>query len=188
MQAQTIYCVRPGGTDGDPGDVFLRAKHEVSWASVEAALQGGVTPDQSEPLLFTVDAPGVENWHYYQVAGTFGVWSETVVNLIRPFSRKCFDFPLRAFVNSMPFYFMRQVGSLDCLDSEHSELVPFPHDPQRIMRVRRYRFFKERVPDPQVFAIAETSTEILATQSIKSMIEAAKLNGFRFVDSEQVRN
>jgi hypothetical protein len=91
-------------------------------------------------------------------------------------------------VNGLPFCFAKQIGTLDCLDPEISELVRFPHDPQRVMMIRRYCFFKERIPDPAIFLVPETTTEVFATQSITKMIENAKMNGFIFVDAEQVRN
>jgi hypothetical protein len=56
------------------------------------------------------------------------------------------------------------------------------------MMIRRYCFFKERIPDPAIFLVPETTTEVFATQSITKMIENAKMNGFIFVDAEQVRN
>jgi hypothetical protein len=189
MQTTTVFCMRASEEEDSPGATFLRAKHKnVPWESIGAVLRGEAPMSQYKPVFFTVRAKGAENWHYYTVAGTFGLWSQTVIDLIGPYMKRCFEFPLKAFVNDLPFYFMRPVGSLDCLDRDHSELLVFPDEPQRVMRIKRYRFFKEKIPDPLVFVVPETLTEIFATQSIKTMIEDAKLNGFLFIDAEKVKN
>src|SRR5207253_5764098 len=95
----------------------------------------------------------------------------------------CFEF-LSASVNELPFCFLRRIGSLDCLDRAGSILVPYPHDPNRIMDIKQYCFRKKLVPDPAIFVIPEDKGGLFATDSAKTDIEKSGLKGFYFSEPE----
>jgi len=95
-----------------------------------------------------------------------------------------FDF-FEARLNDVPFYLLSCKGTLDCLDREHSILVPFPHDPSRIMDIKQFRFHKERLVDPLFFAIPESWNGLFATPSVERLIRQRGLRGFVFSDAEQ---
>jgi hypothetical protein len=83
MQATTVFCMRPPDGERTPAAAFVRADHsDVPWGLIGAVLRGEAPVSEYRPVFFTVRAKGVENWHYYPVAGTFGLYSQAFINLI----------------------------------------------------------------------------------------------------------
>jgi hypothetical protein len=112
------------------------------------------------------------------------MWSQRAKDLLWPYANGC----LRCFqtsLNGAPYYILRVAKELaiDCLDRDRSELKYFPKNPNDIMDIKRYAFYRERLHDPMIFHVPERP-EILGTQSIKQIVEEAGLKGFRFEDVE----
>lgn len=187
MTTQHIYCMRASDEENTPFIDFERPENgaNIPWGLIGSVLLGEETDDKYVSVNLRVYTEGAGDWHCYPVPGTFGLFSQAVIDLIGPHMKQCFEF-FEATVNDLPYYFLRQIGTLDCLDREHSELVPFPHDPSRVMRIKRYRFHKQEIADPIVFVVPETSTEIFTTQGIKDALEEAKLRGIVFVNAEEI--
>lgn len=188
METTQVFRVRVAGGEGSPRiDTLLpdNSSKKIPWGKIGKILLGKAPASEYEPIQVAVDEKGWQNWHYYPMAGTYGLFSQTLIDLIGRYMKSCFEPYLPAFVNGLKYYFLRQIGTLDCLDRKHSELIPFPHDPQRVMEIEHYRFIKAKIPDPIVFVIPEV-TGILASQSIKKMVEGAKLYGLVFLDAEKI--
>lgn len=189
MATERVFRMRVNSIEGSPRiDTQLpeNSNEKIPWGRIGSILRGTSSRAEYKAVQLRVYELGWENWHYYPLAGTFGLFSERLVELIGPYMKCCFEPYLTAFVNQRKYYFVRQFGSFDCLDLEHSDVIPFPHDSQRIMRVVRFCFFKEKIPDPFVFVVPETSTDVLATQSIKDIVEHSHLNGLAFIDAEAI--
>jgi hypothetical protein len=191
MKTKQVFCMRASDEEGTPRiDAQLPENSGVPWGAIGEILRVKAPVkaplSEYEPIHLTVREEGWQAWNYYPIAGTFGLFSHRLIELIGAYMEKCFAPYLQVFVNELPYYFLRPIGFLDCLDRAHSDIVSFPHDPHRVMRIKRYRFFMDKIRDPMVFVIPETLTEIFATQSIKTMIEDAKLPGLIFLDAEQI--
>src|SRR5262249_31676940 len=119
----------------------------------------------------------------FEVAGTYGLLSKEVIEVIGDFMLQWFDL-LEAQVNGRPFFLLRKKDTLSCFDQQNSIVISFPHQPGSIMRIDHYRFFKDRIPDPAVFPIPEIRWHLFATDSIKQMISARGFKGLYFIDAE----
>jgi hypothetical protein len=146
-------------------------------------LDGKAPASEYSPIRLVVPDDGATKWHSYTIAGTYGLLSKPVIDLIGRYMVAWFDF-LDAWINDVPFFFLRKKAVLDCLDRKNSVLVPFSGEPGTIKRIDRYRFFKEKIPDPAVFPIPEIRYHLFATNSIKTKVEGAKLKGLHFQDAE----
>ncbi len=155
----------------------------VPWLHYGKVLSGDAPAHEYSPVHLVSDDPSTSQWHSYNVAGTYGMLSKSAIDLIGPYMTQCFEF-LEAWINELPFYLLRRIGSIDCLDRTNSVVVNYPHDPGRIMKIKQFRFFKDGISDPMVFVIPEKKGGLLATDSIKQVVEEAKLKGFYFSDTE----
>lgn len=155
----------------------------TSWMRLGKVLNGEAPASDYSVVRLAIRDARAADWHSYEVAGTYGLLSKAVIDLIGRHMTKWFDL-LEAWVNDIPFCFLRKKRVLDCLDHDHSVLVPFPSEPDTIMRIDRYCFHKERIPDPAVFPIPEMKWNLFATDSIKREIEARGLKGLYFSDAE----
>jgi hypothetical protein len=70
---------------------------------------------------------------------------------------------------------------LDCLNRKNSEFDVYPHDPARIMYIHRYALHLDRIDDPLIFFVSEKG-DLMATDSIRQMVQSACLRGFTFSD------
>lgn len=158
----------------------------ISWLDIGRILNGEAPAHEYLPIhLFTQEDDG-QIWHSYEVAGTFGLLSNEVIDLVREFIVPWFDL-LNATINNRQFCFLRKKTDLDCLDRKNSTIVPFPHQPNSIMRIDRYRFLKGRIPDDAIFSIPEMRWHLFATDSIKRMISHRHFKGIYFIDAETDR-
>ena len=156
---------------------------DVPWLHYGKVLSGQVPSHEYSPVHFVSDDPTVSLWHSYNIAGTHGMLSKTAIDLIGPYMTRCFEF-LEAWVNELPFFLLRRIGSVDCLDRSNSKVVTYPHDPDRVMKIKQFRFFREGIADPMVFVIPENKGGLLATGSIKQIVEEAGLKGLYFSETE----
>lgn len=162
---------RPENTDGIP------------WLRIGYVLEGERPAADYEPLRLIVDTPDALEWDTYLVAGTNGLFSKRAVDLVGPYMAEWFEF-LEATINGAPYLFPRTLGTLDCLDCEHSDVKRFDFPPHRIMHIRRFAFFKDRIPEQALFRIPEHHG-LLGTEKLKTLIESAGLKGFYFENAEQ---
>jgi len=190
MGVTVVYCMRASDDENLPMiDHRLpeNSYQRINWPKVGRILRHEAADCEYETPHLRVKGRGVKNCHFYHVAGTFGVYSKEVIDLIGCYMDQYFDF-IDVTVNDLPFYFIRQIGTLDCLDRSQSEWIPFPDDPEAIMRITTYRFFKDKIDDPIVFTVPDTPTEVFATQTIKDTIEQSGLRGLIFLDAEKITN
>jgi hypothetical protein len=90
-------------------------------------------------------------------------------------------------VNGEPYYQFYTERIVDCLDRQRSEIMFFPDEPDRVMRVTKYAFVMGRLQDSDVFTLPELidgmffwSQPTFITERAKSTIDLAGLVGFRF--------
>lgn len=182
MHSAGIYRVEFAGDEDRPVlDYRIPANGDLPWRTYVQVMNGELPVSEYEPVHLIVRGKRAKDWHSYFSDG-YGLISKAVVEVIEPYLRPCFEL-LPAFVNEVPFYFLRTVGSLDVLDREHSEIVLWDDEPRDIRKIRRYRFFKDRIPDPIFFRIPEIFGRF-ATAGIKTMIEERKFKGFYFHDTD----
>jgi hypothetical protein len=155
----------------------------ISWLDIGRILNGEAVASQYSLVRLVVNEKDANEWHTYEVAGTYGLLSKTAVNLIGHNMTQWFEF-LDAQINGLPFYFLRKKNCLSCLDRQNSLIVPFPGQPSSVMRIDRYRFFKDQVPDPAIFCIPEIRWHLFATDSIRRIIHSSNLKGFYLTDVE----
>ena len=103
-----------------------------------------------------------------------GIFSSRAIEVLRPYL-KTFFVLLDCAVNGEPHYFLCARKRRSCLDIGNSEIER--HDDGDIMRIKRYRFHAELVPDPLIFATPESRRDVFATVSIPGIIKEAGLSG-----------
>ncbi|MEZ5941665.1 MAG: hypothetical protein R3C18_09750 [Planctomycetaceae bacterium] len=157
----------------------------VPWELIGDILLGEQPAELWPDVKLTAHGKGIDEWHYFSVPGTFGAVSQEVVKCIGDFMREYFQF-FPSTISDRTFYFLQNISSLDCLDRDRSDIVFFPHDASRVMRIKSYRFRAGCIADPLVFVIPETTTELFATQGVKRIIERHNLDGFKFLAADTV--
>lgn len=185
MTTEHVYIVGSSLEDDRPEiDYTFNQKHGgIDWSKIGAVLSGSLHVKNYAPVRIAIKDSHATNWDFYRCSGTRGLISARAASLLRPFSSRCFDF-LDAYINDLPYFFLRVIGSVDCLDRDRSAYTVFPHDPTRIMWIERYAFHKTSLIDPCLFVIADINSLIFGTEGLKKLIEANNLHGFRFVDAE----
>jgi len=183
--AEQVYLVSPSDEEWRPViDFTYPMNSENNWGLVDKVLRG-VKHDSEYPGVFVVvNDQRATQWDYYSVAGTFDLMSDRAATLIKPFASDYFKF-FPAWLNAEPYFMLKSIKRLDCLDRERSLLVPFPSSPQKFMEIKKYSFRKECISDPLVFSIPERSV-LLATESIEQMVRRENLRGFQFIDTGAV--
>ncbi len=142
--------------------------------------------DYVAPRL-VVPRPDALDWHFYSDVGcSSGLVSEMAANLLRPYFDRYFML-LPASINNAPYFMLKPIDRLDCLDRKQSTLRCYPHDLNRIMRITKYFFHMDRVSDPLIFTIPEFSKRTLCTQSIPQIIHDSGLKGFSFIHTRDLR-
>jgi len=97
---------------------------------------------------------------------------------------QCLWFPVR--INREPFYLMWITNVIDCLDVEKSKVKWFGIDKKRIRSVESYVFKKELLNGPSIFKIPQYRVPNLASTEIQDAVSRNQLQGWRFVDCENV--
>jgi hypothetical protein len=117
---------------------------------------------------------------YYGPKGALissGIFSSRAIEVLRPYMNGSISL-LPCTVNGKPHYFLCYGEGMSCLDAEKSQIKRF--DDGRIMTIDRYRFKKNLLRDPLLFAIPEAPGNIFATASIPSIAARAELTGIAF--------
>ncbi len=141
--------------------------------------------DYVAPRL-VVPRPDALDWHFYSDMCSGGMLSERAANLLRPYLDQYFML-LPASINDAPYFMLKSIDSLDCLDRERSDLVYFnDNDPGRVMRVRKYVFHLNRIPDPLIFAIPEFPKRAFCTQTVRRIVTESGLKGFDFTPTREL--
>jgi hypothetical protein len=151
------------------------------WDELKRPFPNGVDTLRCEKLLeFRSDASDALEWDYYGRIGD--VWSQRAKDLLWPYANKhlrCFQTTL----NGAPYYILRTDAELglDCLDFERSKVEYFQCDSNDVKYIHRHYFHLDRITAPLIFFVPEKPI-LMATDSIRQMVEAAKLKGFLFSD------
>lgn len=187
MPAPRVFRVAFGGDDQDYTFPHLDFRipengKMIPWERYGKVLNGELPVTEYKPIHLIVRGKRAKDWHAYDCAGNYGLISKTVIDVIGPFMKECFEF-LPAFVNDVPFFCLRKVRPLDVLDREHSEVVLWDDGTQDIKRIKKYRFFNEKIEDPKFFYIPEVFGRF-ATEGIKTLIEGRNFKGFYFLDTD----
>ncbi len=186
MIAQHVYQLRdyrPGEDCPTIDADSPQTEKTYSWWNIGEIVLGEIPVEQYQPLRLATTGAHAGKWDVFGVPLTFGLFSQAAIDAIGKYMTGYFDL-LPAFVDDRKFYLPRLVKQLDCLDRAKSTIEPFRSNPQSIMLIIKYAFFKDRIPDPAVFAIPERRYSMYATDSVKNAAEAAKLQGLYFVDME----
>lgn len=170
------YSIEKGRPEIDFDDA---ANSSIDWSLVPEIDPDKESLKRYRPFEVTIHRTDALDWDYYSNAGTLGLLSERAMELLRPLASQYFMF-LEAKINGAPYFTPFRRTPLDCLDREHSILVPFEHAPSRIKRIDKYCFRSELIEDPLIFCIPESRGAVLATQSVRQKIEEAGLRGFCF--------
>jgi hypothetical protein len=165
-----------------------RESHELrpkngSWNSIGEILRGERPVSEYEPLDLVGPISNAPDWDFYNCPGTLGMLSRRAVEIFEPYLATCFQ-PLEATVNGSPFFFLRIISTIDCLNRERSTIIPFNSDPTDIMRIERYYFKKDLIPDPVLFVIPEGSPHLFGSHSIPGLITKNSLRGIEAIDTE----
>ena len=179
--AQRVYVVGPSFEDWRP--MLSYDDQRIDWLRIGDVLRGDRPVEDYEFVSMVVDHPEASEWDFYMCGGSMGLLSGKAAQFLKPCAAQCFDL-LEASLNDAPFFFLRIREYLDCLDRGKSEIVPYRHDSRRIKQIRRYSFFKDRIPDPSLFVIPEGFFGPFGTDGVVRIIRNENLRGFHIVDAE----
>lgn len=160
------------------------------WEELAMTFPEGVDTVVSKKLYFIIKHPQALEWDYYgdNGGGTNGLISQRAKDLLGDYLRTCSNF-LQTAINDQPYYYLLKEPrkTLDCWDRENSvcEISDIIKSRVAFRKIERLSFFRDQLTDPMAFRIPEYFS-ILVTEGIKQMIEDAKLNGFEFVDCDDM--
>jgi hypothetical protein len=186
MATQHVYRISTSLEEDRPEIDFELSENSdcVDWIQTREILDGSLDVTHYRSPHLIVAASDATEWDFYRCGGTLGVLSKRAVDILRPYGTRCFDY-LEAFINDRPFFLVREIGTIDCLDRKSTIGKMFPHDSSRFMRIDQYSFHKSRLVDPSIFVTPEDNTRIFGTDSVNRLIEQHGLRGFRLVDAEK---
>lgn len=125
------------------------------------------------------ETTSVQDWDYLFCEGMFGVFSPRAMEVLTPyFGDRFLPLPVRLDGHSYSTLHCRR--RTDCLNGPKSEAEFFSFPPRVAPWIGRHVFFRERLPDPMIFAIPERPFFLHCTESIPGIVEAAQLRGFDF--------
>jgi hypothetical protein len=161
-------------------DFTLEQNRRLDWLKVDKILRGLRDVSEWETLSIASGHPGATAWDCFMDTG-LGLFSQRAVEAIGYDAFGMFDL-MDAKLDGEPHYFLRPNSVLDCLDRDRSELVFFPHDPSRVMKIRRYSFRDvPRLHHALVFRIPESLGRLFATEPILRRIEDHHLRGLQMI-------
>ncbi|MEK6236196.1 MAG: hypothetical protein N2C14_15935 [Planctomycetales bacterium] len=114
--------------------------------------------------------------------GKYMLLSERAKNLFASKVADCCAPFVRVMVNDQPYFILVPTRVIDCLDKDRSEIE---HGRLNLFWVLKWRFNKTLIPDTSFFEIPKRAGTKFVTSEFKKAIEAAGLNGFRFLDFEK---
>jgi len=111
------------------------------------------------------------------------VCSERALSCLRPLlEQECEILPLIK-VKNKQYYALNVLSLVDCLDFDRSEIVMSPSDPSRILTIKKYAFFEERIPSTvSVFKIPEDLGVVFVRESFVKGVVSSGLTGAAFLD------
>jgi hypothetical protein len=155
---------------------------QQSWLKIGRILNCEEPLDSYCPFSLVVPEERATEWQSYEIAGTYGMLSTSVIDMIGVHMSQYFDF-LPAFVNEQPYYTLRPKRFLNCFDWKNSTFETFPGRPNSIMRIEKHRFIKNDIPDSAVFGIPEMRWQLFATDSIQQALSVANFKGIYMIDT-----
>jgi hypothetical protein len=183
MPTEHVYIVEPSVEETRPQIDFDIPENRLDWLWIRKIMIGEHPKDEYRPVRLVIHDSEAEKWDFYRCGG-LSLLSKRATNVFGPCSNRCFEF-LDGYINDLPYFFLRAIGSIDCLLRERSIYRVFPHDPDRIMWIEKYAFNKSLIPESTcLFLIPEGRFHILGTDSVEQLIRANDLHGIRLVDAE----
>lgn len=184
-----IYEMRPVCEEDIPS-AEKYCKHDYGWDDWEEYKQPfpeGVDLLESKNLKFNVNHPQANEWDYYfdpAVSDTFGVFSQQANDLLWPYFNGCCK-RLQIAINDRPYFVLISTGKeIECVDITNS--VGTLSDFGNFFTIsKKLRFFREKLSDPLIFVPREARM-LAVTESIRRKVEEANLQGFEFIDCENL--
>jgi hypothetical protein len=183
--AETIYILRFWSDDEErPRIDFQNPSNgtQVPWLLIGEILEGNLSSDQYIPISFVVDDDDTIIWDTFPIPGTNGLISKNAADVLHDSMAECFEC-LEASVNESPYFLLRSIGSIDCLDRDKSRIIYTDDEHTDINFIEKHEFKMDLVPERSLFRIPQVRT-LFATEAVRKVVEDAKLKGFYFVDLE----
>lgn len=121
-------------------------------------------------------------WDYFFFHGTAGCVSRRALDLLYPYIQTCFV-PLPSTLDGgITYFFLIAKKTIDCLNIAEC-VPPFPN---AINQITKYKFYLDKVEDPQVFTIPQRPYYLYCTETIPKTVRDAGLKGFDFVVLDSV--
>jgi len=185
MAATRVHRIRPAydsvGRKWIPFQIVAPRNH-IEWADLETILRGARTAADYQTLTLAPSDP--EAWDIHE-CGPFGMISAAAANVLASFLKTSFEL-LEVTVGTAPYYFLRGLDFVECLDRKRSVLHFFKSDPTSIKNVEKYVFRKKLIPRDSLFRIPEAPNEVFATDAAASAIRRSNLRGFQLTDAERL--
>lgn len=187
MYTGIVYNMRSGLQKGMPRVDALETEGDYwgKWDLLDQPFPPGLDTLPMDEIRWVVCHPRALEQDLYSL-WPMDMISQRAAAELWPHLRNCCN-RFETAINGVPYYMLRPNGhTLDCLNREESIVDPSPDDPDRILEAKRLRFFREQLTDPLIFMIPQYANSLLATESIRRLVEDANLNGFEFIDCENI--
>jgi hypothetical protein len=105
-------------------------------------------------------------------------------------AKECLEPLISPFVEFLPlvelrgiaYFAMNVIQLVDCLNYGDSEILYSKSDPDRILRIKEYRFRSDRVRTVPVFKVPEVPSDVFVMQPFVDLIIRTRLTGAKFAD------
>jgi hypothetical protein len=176
--------MRAKGGDGRPSIDYSKHRFWDEWDELKRPFPPGSDTQQCIQLHFRVDHPRANSWDWYFDDGD-GIMSARACGLLWPWLKNC-CVRFETSINGAPYYFIRGNRRYsDCFDADNSVFGYLSPDLPYIDNVQRLSFISAEIRDPSIFRILPY-VWMLATDLVRRAVVEAKLEGFEFVDCQNL--
>jgi hypothetical protein len=183
MQPATkVFEIRTSLESGRPEiDFELSENAQIDWGFVGQVLEGSRPIQDYSTIHISVQHPEATDWDFYSCAGTFGIFSQKVVDLIGADAFNNFEL-IPAQVNGKGYFFLKCIKRIDCFDRDKAEFIPFDGEPIKIMTIQKYMFKLDKIDAKHIFCIPEN--ENIYCSEGHSLLFSNTLKGFRLIECQ----
>jgi len=181
-----VYEMRLSVREDQPEIDLEKHGYWREWDELKQTFPAGTDMLDCQQLSFIVDHPEATERDWYSPGSEFGIMSQKACDVLWMYLRKCCN-RFRTSLNDQPYYFIVRNGNeLDCVNRQRSVLKYSDVVPGHIIGATKLSFFRDRLDDPLIFIPPEYAG-LLVTDSIRQTVEEAQLNGFEFIDCDNLR-
>ncbi|WP_298863408.1 hypothetical protein [uncultured Gimesia sp.] len=168
-------------TDSDSTPAIDEEKSQIEWDKLNTNYwfygSGPVHSDISPNQIVVANHPDATNWDFFFTSNSWGIISEKLTEVVRPYCNGMFDF-WPCTLNRVKYFIPRKIGEIDCLDKKLSQEVRYGEN----IGYSSFIFLEDKLPKSAMFTVPEED-QIFATADVARHILTEKLNGIEIYNA-----